>query len=150
MTDAIDFPDLPDELDYERGRVTARFGVVAAAGYQPLPDVLLFHQAELGLTSEELNVALHVLAHWYAPERLPFPSSKTIARRMGCSERTVERYLTELRRKGFMVKERIPKSGRRRRKRHDLNPLIDKLKPYAEARLEARRARLRERNLVVK
>jgi hypothetical protein len=24
-----------------------------------LPDVLLFHQSELGLTSEELNVTLH-------------------------------------------------------------------------------------------
>jgi hypothetical protein len=87
-------PDLPDELDFQRGRITDRFGVVAAAGYQPLPDVLLFHQHELGLSSEVLNVALHILAHWYAPERLPFPSAKTIARRMGVSERTIERYLT--------------------------------------------------------
>jgi hypothetical protein len=101
-------PELPDELDFERGRITARFGVVADAGYQPLPDVLLFHQCELGLTSE-FNVALHILAHWYAPERLPFPSAKTIARRMGVGERTIERYLTSLRKEGFFVKYRHPK-----------------------------------------
>jgi DNA-binding MarR family transcriptional regulator len=135
-------PELPDDLDYERGRVTARFGVVAAAGYQPLPDVLLFHQSELGLNSEELNVALHILAHWYAPERLPFPSAKTIARRMGVGERTVERYLTSLRKKGFLVKYRHPK-GVRRRKGHDLSPLIERLKPLAHQRLEDRRQRLR-------
>ncbi|MHC6158230.1 helix-turn-helix domain-containing protein [Bradyrhizobium elkanii] len=134
-------PVLPDDLDFERGRVTARFGVVAAAGYQPLPDVLLFHQSELGLNSEELNVALHILAHWYAPERLPFPSAKTIARRMGVGERTVERYLTSLRKKGFLVKYRHPK-GVRRRKGHDLSPLIDRLKPLAQQRLEDRRQRL--------
>ncbi|HEV7600647.1 MAG TPA: helix-turn-helix domain-containing protein [Bradyrhizobium sp.] len=136
-------PELPDELDYEKGRVSARLGIVAAAGYQPLPDVLLFHQRELGLTSEELNVALNILAHWYAPDRLPFPSAKTIARRMGVGERTVERYLTSLRRKGFLVKYRHPK-GARRIKGHDLSPLIDRLKPLAHKRLEERRARLRQ------
>jgi DNA-binding MarR family transcriptional regulator len=136
-------PELPDALDYEQGRVSARLGVVAAAGYQPLPDVLLFHQSELGLTSEELNVTLHILAHWYAPDRLPFPSAKTIARRMGVGERTIERYLTSLRKKGFLVKYRHPK-GARRRKGHDLSPLIERLKPLALQRLEERRQRLRE------
>jgi biotin operon repressor len=136
-------PQLPDELDFQPGRVTERFGVVAAAGYQPLPDVLLFHQSDLGLTSEELNVVLHILAHWYAPERLPFPSAKTIARRMGVGERTVERYLTSLRKKGYLVKYRHPK-GARRVKGHDLAPLIECLKPLALSRLEDRRLRLRE------
>jgi DNA-binding MarR family transcriptional regulator len=117
---------------------------VAAAGYQPLPDVLIFHQADIGLTSEELNVVLHILAHWYAPERLSFPTAKTIARRMGCSERTVERYLTSLRKKGHLVKYPTPKGMRWRRKYHDLSPLIERLKPLAHKRLEDRRARQRE------
>jgi hypothetical protein len=104
-------PELPDKLDFRTGRVTERLGVVAAAGYQPLPDVLLFHQKELGLSSEELNVTLHILAHWYAPERLPFPSAKTIARRMGVADRTVERYLTSLRKK--RVPGQISSSERR-------------------------------------
>jgi len=141
-----DFPALPDELDFQRGRVTERFGIVAAAGYQPLPDVLLFHQHELGLSSGALNVVLHILAHWYAPERLPFPSAKTIAKRMGVGERTIERYLTQLRAKGYLVKHRRPKDARRK-KGHDLKPLISRLEPLAQQRLEERRKRLRESGL---
>ncbi len=143
IDDAV--PQLPDELDFQRGRITERFGVVAAAGYQPLPDVLLFHQHELGLTSEELKVVLHILAHWYAPERLPFPSAKTIARRMGVSGRTVQLYLTQLRQKGFLAKRRHPK-GVRVKKGHDLSPLIQRLAPLAEKRLEDRRRRLRQKS----
>jgi hypothetical protein len=56
---------------------------------------------------------------------------------------TVERYLTSLRKKGYLVKYRHPK-GARRRKGHDLSPLIDRLKPLAHQRLEERRQRLRE------
>jgi hypothetical protein len=52
---------------------------------------------------------------------------------MGSSERTVERYLTELRRKGFLRKEHTQKGGRKQRKAHDLKPLIDRLKPYASS-----------------
>ena len=137
-----DTTPLPNVLDFQPGRVTERFGVVAAAGYQPLPDVLLFHQHELGLSSEELNVVLNILAHWYAPERLPFPSAKTIGRRMGVSPRTIERYLMQLRKKGFLVKQR-PLMGMRPKKQHDLTPLIKRLEPLARKRLEERRERRR-------
>jgi predicted transcriptional regulator len=94
----------PELLRIADGRVRARFGVVVDPGFQPLPDVLLFHQAELGLTSEELNVLLNVTAHWYEPERMPFPRATSIARRMGSSERTVLRHLQSLIVKGFLVK----------------------------------------------
>jgi Mn-dependent DtxR family transcriptional regulator len=46
---------------------------------------------------------------------------------MGSSERTVESYLTELRRKGFLRKEHAQKGGREQRKAHDLKPLIERL-----------------------
>jgi hypothetical protein len=46
---------------------------------------------------------------------------------MGSSERTVESYLTELRRKGFLRKEHAQKRGRKQRKAHDLKPLIERL-----------------------
>ena len=89
-----------------KGRVRARYGQLADAGFQPLPDVLLFHQSEVGLSSEELNVLLNVMAHWYEPERLPFLRSTTIAKRMGVSERTVQRLLAALSHKGFLKKIR--------------------------------------------
>jgi predicted transcriptional regulator len=112
------------------GRVRERFGVVADAGFQPLPDMLIFHQADLGLSSEELNVLLNILAHWYDSERMPYPRVSTIAKRMGVSERTVQRSLSRLRTRGFLQKAsgdgvRVPIS-------YDPNPLVEKLKPYAE------------------
>jgi predicted transcriptional regulator len=113
-----------------KGRVTARYGVVAEAGFQPLPDVLLWYQFELGIRSEDLNVLLHILAHWYSPSRAPFPSAKRIANRMGVSERTVERSLTHLRRQGLI--KRVESIGPHGGKAHDVRPLIERLKPFAE------------------
>ncbi len=118
-------PSLP-----EKGRVTDRFGVVADAGFQPLPDVLLFHQAELGLRSEDLNVLLHVTAHWYFPERMPYPRPATIAKRMAVSERTVQRTLTRLRKLGLIGKVKNADG----RQAIDLAPLIERLTPYAKKR----------------
>jgi predicted solute-binding protein len=76
------------------GRVRARFGKVVDPGFQPVPDVLLFHQSDLKLSSEELNVLLNLMAHWHEPKRMPFPRTATIVRRMGVSERTVQRLLS--------------------------------------------------------
>ncbi len=115
----------------EDGRISARFGVVAEAGFQPLPDMLLFHQAELGLRSEDLNVLLNVMAHWYLPERMPYPRPTTIAKRMGVSERTVQRTLTRLRKLGLIGKIKNADG----RQAIDLTPLMTRLEPLAKKRL---------------
>ncbi|SHK32198.1 Helix-turn-helix domain-containing protein [Roseomonas rosea] len=118
------------------GRVRARFGEVVDPGFQAVPDVLLFHQADLGLTSEELNVLLNVTAHWYDPERMPFPRASSIARRMGSSERTVHRHLQSLINKGFIAKVKGQSSTGT--PSYDLGPLLSKLRPFAQKRLAAR------------
>lgn len=111
------------------GRVRARFGLVSDAGFQPVPDMLLFHQAELGVSSEELNVLLNVLAHWYDPERVPYPRVTSIAKRMGVSERSVQRALASLRKKGLVnvVKKASPTGT----PGYDVTPLVDRLRPLA-------------------
>jgi transposase len=63
---------------------------------------------------------------------------------MGVGERTVERHLTSLRKKGFLLKYPYRKEARRV-KGHNLAPLIERLKPLALQRLEDRRQRLREK-----
>jgi hypothetical protein len=118
----------------EDGRISARLGVVAEAGFQPLPDVLLFHQSELGLRSEDLNVLLNIMAHWYLPERMPFPRPTTIAKRMGVSERTVQRTLTRLRKLGVIGKTKNADG----RQAIDLTPLMTRLEPLARKRLVER------------
>lgn len=124
---------LPPEYP-EKGRVAARFGVVAEAGFQPVPDVLVFHQKELGLRSEDLNVLLQITAHWIVPERMPFPQPLTIAKRMGVSLRTVQRTLTRLRKLGLIGKTKNEDG----RKAYDLKPLVERLEPFARKRIAQR------------
>lgn len=126
-------PELPGS---DARRVQAKFGEVADAGFQPVPDVLLLHQRELGLRSEDLNVLLQITTHWYFPEKMPFPWTSTIAKRMGVSPRSVQRSVSRLRKLGILG--RTQTDGR---PAYDLKPLVEKLRPFARQRLEVRKYR---------
>jgi DNA-binding MarR family transcriptional regulator len=117
-------------------RIYDRYGDVSVAGFQPLPDVLLFHQAELGLKSEDLNVLLNILAHWYHPGSMPYLRTSTIAKRMGVSQRSVQRSIVRLREQGFIGRGEDTREG----ERFDVNPLLERLLPYARKKLAIRRA----------
>ncbi len=136
-TAEIIFDSEDDPLPEGKWRVAQRFGVVTAAGFQPLPDVLLFHQADLKLRSEDLNVLLNVTAHWYLPDRWPFPRPTTIAKRMGVSERSVQRSLSRLRKLGLIDKFKNSEG----KVAYDLTPLVAALRPLAEKRLAIRSRR---------
>jgi len=70
------FPSRPRVEPTDAGRIRDRLGVVAQAGYQPLPDMLLFHQVALEVSSEDLNVLLNLMAHWYEPGKVALPQSR--------------------------------------------------------------------------
>ena len=119
--------------------VRDKWGVVTDPGFLVLPYVLLLHQAALGLSSENLNVLLNVVAHWHAEGRMPYPHSATIAKRMGSSQRTVQRSLSWLCKHGFMAK--VPKRHRSDTQAYDMEPLKSKLRPYAIERIQIIQAR---------
>ena len=102
---------------------------------------MLFHQTDLGLCSEDLNVLLHLIAHWYEPERWPFPKARTIADRMGVSERSVHRSLRRMQEDGLVKK--IDRGGEDMgfRSGYDLTPLLEKLSIFATEKIAARRRR---------
>ena len=118
-------------------RVAERYGDAGKAGWSPLPDVLLFNQRKLELNSEDLNVLLNMMAHYYSPGAMPFVRPNVIAKRMGVSTRSVQRSITRLRKKNLIAKA----SGPKRQVIHDLTPLIEKLRPLAQERLADRAAR---------
>lgn len=130
------------ETPFETFRISERWEVVAEAGYQAVPDVLLFAQSELNLTSEELNVLLNLTAHWWRPKDVVFPRADTIASRMGVSARTVQRILKSLQTKGFIKKSRATDG----RPVFDVTPTKALLMPFAMKRVEEKRqaAKLRE------
>jgi DNA-binding MarR family transcriptional regulator len=123
--------------------VVDRLGPAARAGWSPIPDVLIFNQGTLGLRSEDLNVLLNLIAHWYLPGTTPFVRPTTIARRMGVSTRSVQRSIARLIRENFVAKTKHPTNGH---VAYDLTPMVEKLKPLAEVRI-AHRQSLREAKL---
>ena len=76
--------------------IQERWGEALNAGFLVAPVALLRHQQELGLDAGDLVVALNILGAWWYRDRLPFPSTNTIASRMGVTMRTVQRHLAKL------------------------------------------------------
>lgn len=132
----VDDP-LPPPLPYRiaSGKVRARYGELADAGFQALPDVLLLYQSNVGVSSEELNVLLNLMAHWYEPDRMPYPSSISIARRMGVSRRTIQRVLANLVEKGFV--EKLKPTAAPQAAAYNVEPLLEKFRPFARHRAAA-------------
>jgi predicted transcriptional regulator len=97
------------------------------------PYVLLLNQKRLGLNSEDVNVLLNLFAHWHSPDRMPFPRTRTIAKRMGVSERTVHRVMKRLIDRGFIAKEH---RKRYTAQRYDITGIKSALQQLAEERLE--------------
>ena len=79
---------------------------VLDAGFSQIPNALLDHQHDIGLTNDELCLVVHVLRYKYS-ESDPYPRNATIAERMQCSERTLERYIHSLKEKGLLVREQV-------------------------------------------
>jgi Helix-turn-helix domain len=73
-------------------------------GYTPLPNLLLRAQGKLKITAVQLNVLVQVIEHWWDADEYPFPGKDTIARRMNRSPRQVQRYLTQLEKKGLITR----------------------------------------------
>lgn len=130
--------EIDDDIIIDRTRVRAKWGVSAVPGFGTYPVVLMMNQARLGIDPFEMNVLMHLIAHWHAAERAPFPHSKTIAKRMDLGIRKVQRCLKSLQEKGFIA--RVEKKTRADRLSYDLRPLADKLDPFAREWLDVRSA----------
>lgn len=101
-------------------------------GYTQIPTILLWGQARLGLTADELNVLLQIISHWFYSGNDPHPSKARIAERMGKHARTVQGYLTSLEEKGFLKRvERFRASKGQDANGYDLSGLIAKLEAIA-------------------
>ncbi len=68
---------------------------VLDTGFSQIPNALLDHQHDIGLTNDELCLVIHVLLYKYS-ESDPYPRNATVAERMQCSERSLERYIASL------------------------------------------------------
>lgn len=106
--------------------------LVEGVGFTPIPAIILERQEALGLDPVDLNIILQLAFHWRERERLPYPSKKTLAKRMGVTARTVQRRLAALEAEGFIKRlSRTLKNGGNDSNEYSLDGLIEKAKPFA-------------------
>lgn len=92
-------------------------------GWLGVPDAFLRCYGRLkayGLTTAEAMFVLQLMSYKWT-EEAPFPSYKTLARRMGVTSKMVQRYAQNLEGKGYLTRQaRIGSSNR-----FEMQPLFD-------------------------
>jgi DNA-binding transcriptional ArsR family regulator len=104
-----------------------KWGEAILAGYQILPDALVRGQHLLKLSATDVVVIANLNQAWWFEDRLPYLQPHTIAKRMGVSERSVQRSLSRLRRKGLLLQVRQRQPDGSVRYYHDLSGLKNQL-----------------------
>jgi DNA replication protein DnaD len=114
-------------IDTMNDDLPSKWGQAAEAGFQIIPDILLTSQSKLGLTSTDMLVLLNLTMDWQHPDQRQFARSKTIADRLGCVIRTVQRALATLRRLGLLAKVKETSPDGKGREVCDLSGLVKRL-----------------------
>ena len=82
--------------------ISIRFGdEILDSGFTVIPNLVLDHYAELGITSAEMMFVIHIWKYWWQ-EKNPHPSLKRIADTMGVSNLQAMRYSHSLQDKGYL------------------------------------------------
>jgi predicted transcriptional regulator len=98
-------------------------------GFCITPSLLMQAQGRIGLNSVQFNIIMHLIDIWWDADRLPFPTKKLIADRIGLSERQVQRQIVELERAGLVVRRsRTRSGGGTTSNEYDMSGLVSKLR----------------------
>jgi predicted transcriptional regulator len=114
-----------------RSEPQAKWGEAIKAGFQVLPDALIRGQHLLELSATDVVVIANLNQAWWFADSRPYLQPHTIAKRMGVSERSVQRSLNRLRRKGYLRQVRERQNDGTVRYYHDLAGLRGKLEQLA-------------------
>lgn len=102
------------------------------AGYAVIPAVILDRQQGLGLEPIDVNILLQLISYWWKADNLPYPSKKSIAERIGKSEKTVQRRVAKLEKAGFIQRQpRYSAAKGQLSNVYDLAGLIKEATPFA-------------------
>jgi DNA-binding MarR family transcriptional regulator len=95
-------------------------------GFTVIPNTLIEHQADLKITSSELNTIVGLLSFKW-DDRKPWPSAATLSGYSGLAVHTIRTNLRNLEKKGFIKRHHI--NGRSNE--YDFQPLLERLESYA-------------------
>jgi biotin operon repressor len=102
------------------------------AGYTVIPAVILDRQQALLLDPVDVNILLQLLTHWWKADNLPYPSKKSIAERIGKTEKTVQRRIAKLEHAGYVKRvSRYSAAKGQLSNYYDFSGLIAAVTPFA-------------------
>jgi predicted transcriptional regulator len=133
--------DSGDGLSASAKRAREKWGLAIDGGFQIVPDLLLRHQGDLKLSTTDIVVLLNLMMSWWIVGQAPFPRANTIAKRMGASERTVQRSLNRLRTLRLIARAKVTTDKSEERQAYDLTPLAQRLSKIAEGDFVTQRRR---------
>jgi hypothetical protein len=107
---------------------------LAKRGYTAVANTFLRNHVGLGIMAQQAMLIVHLMYHKW-DENAPFPSMKTLAKRVGCCERNIRKMCLDLEEKRFL--KRDYRTGRTTR--FELDGLFRKLEEL-EAAEPTRRA----------
>jgi len=138
-------PPITPKKQKKRSASIDRWGR-AGTRFTQVPNLLLESKRRLEISDAELVVLLYLLKHWWhsSEERLPFPSTKKIAKAMGKNVRQIQRILHSLENndapvkngwsdeKGYLKRlDRYSQIGRQQSNQFDLSKLKNALEAIA-------------------
>lgn len=97
-------------------------------GFTAVPNALLDRMAAFDLTTTDLTVLIHLLKFWWTADEMPFPSKRLLAQDIGCSEKTIQKTIARLEKRGAVKRiARKRASDRNESNIYNLWPLLDLL-----------------------
>lgn len=137
---ADDGPPKPPAIDH---RIAARWTERLATRFCPVSSFFLAnyhrlspHDGANGLSSAEAMLLIHLMDFKWTADA-PYPTTNTIAKRMGISQRQVRATLQRLEGLGFLRRERPSLTGANR---YRLEPLFEKLEALLDHDEQRRKA----------
>lgn len=107
-----------------------KWGEALHDGFVVIPSALLRHQHKLKIDNGEMVVLMNLLMSWWKVGTYPFPSTTSIAKRMGVSRRTAQRHIERLEDKGLIRRIWGPTQHNieQAKSKYDLTGIVTELK----------------------
>lgn len=132
--------EMPRPAKKPSAKAVAKWGEeVWALGFNSIPAIVFHAQRRLGLSCNHMCVLLQLADFWWDASRKPFPSKEELSRRIGLSERQVQRVIAALETKGYVkrIERRLPRRGKTSNE-YDLSGFVAKLTELAPEFKKAR------------